>query len=108
MASRRSDWLMAPSPTTMSIPASASMRYVNGIPSRLHASGSTRERPDRSLVQQLAGEFAAVERAQRGQREAILVEQVGDARLDLIVADAVYGWPHRVRCSGRAIVPLRT
>src|SRR5256885_15693930 len=77
MASRRSDWLMAPSPTTMSIPASASMRYVNGIPSRLHASGSARERPDRSVVQQLAGEVAAVERGPRGQRGGVLGEEGG-------------------------------
>src|SRR5207253_11441503 len=106
MASRRADWLMAPSPTTMSIPASASMRYVNGIPSRLHASGSARERPDRSVVQQLAGELAAVERAQLGQREAILVEQVGDERLDLLVADAVDGGQHRVHREERPVVHL--
>src|SRR5207245_3167054 len=95
MASRRSDWLMAPSPTTRSIPASASMRYVNGIPSRLLASGSDRGRPDGSVMQQLAGEVEAVERAQRGQREAMLVEQVGDERLELLVTHAIDGGQHR-------------
>src|SRR2546425_6003107 len=44
---------------------------------------------------QFAREVAAIEGSERGQDEAVLVEEVGDERLHLLVADGVDRREHR-------------
>src|SRR5262245_64540703 len=107
MASIRSGWVMKPSPTIMSMPASESMRKLSGMTVLLfRVSRPTPGRADGSVVQQLARQVAAVQRAQGGQREPVLVEEIGDQREDLFVADRVDRAQHRVHREECAVVHL--
>src|SRR5439155_1628340 len=54
----------------------------------------------------LAREVAAIQGPERGQDEAVLVEEVGDERLDLLVADGVDRREHGVDREERAQVHL--
>src|SRR2546422_865793 len=76
---------------------------------RMRAIASEGMRPRRApptSTMQLAREVAAIEGPERGQDEAVLVEELGDERLHLLVADGVDRREHGVDREERAQVHL--
>src|SRR5207247_9008518 len=66
--------------------ACRSDRAARSIETRDGGVGGPCRGPPRSMVQELAREVPAIEGPQRGQDEAVLVEELGDERLHLLVA----------------------